>query len=60
MYRCMGVQIYGGVQIYWAYRHMGDVLGHTDVWGDIQMCRGCPDVQRAYRCMGDIQMYGSV
>ena len=31
--------MYEGVQMYGAYRHMGDVLEHTDI-------------KRVYRCMG--------
>ena len=45
--------MFGGVQMYRAYRYMMGVLGHIDVWGHT-------DVQGMYRCMGGIQMYGWV
>ena len=52
------------IEMYGAYRHMGDVLGeyrcrgnvqgHTDVWRDIQMYGWCTDV-RACTDVGVIQ-----
>ena len=48
-----GVQMYGGVHMCRAYRHMGDVQGHTDVWG-VQMYGG------VYRCIEDIDIVEDV
>ena len=49
VYKCMGAyrymqcdRLWGSVQMYRAYRHMGMYWGHTDVWG---MYRAHTDVQ---------------
>ena len=57
MYRYMGnIQMYGSVQMYRAYIHVGGVMGCSNVQGAYRYVGKCTDVWRSYRYIGDVKM----
>ena len=65
-YKCMGnVQMYEVYRCIWAMQTYGRCMGsiqtnrgHTDVWEHTDVLGVCTRVWGAYRCMGDVQMWG--